>query len=213
MSTSSPDLDRARLRAIAATDRPLEPAECAERARLAGELIVPGQLTQDSTGEAVLLWREEHSEAWLNLWQPRDTGYHDHSGSCVGVYVISGRVWHEPSTLGAPPVARGHGPGEAFWFPGDGIHRMDHQAGAVTIHAYSPPVAGIGHYDLHDGLLRRSEGLPDQPIISSHPDEQPGRTSAVSRHFHPAGRNALGELGVHLLPQPRLAPSCCTRPA
>src|SRR5215472_14235545 len=95
MSTSSPDLDRARLRAIAASDRPLGPAECAERARRAGELIGPGRLARDSGGEAVLLWRDEHSEAWLNRWwQRRDTGYHDHSGSCAGVYVISGRVWH-----------------------------------------------------------------------------------------------------------------------
>jgi hypothetical protein len=55
MSTSSPDLDQARLRAIAASDRPLEPPECTRRARLAGELIGPGQFRQDSSGEAVLL--------------------------------------------------------------------------------------------------------------------------------------------------------------
>ena len=183
MSTSLPDFDRARLRAIAASDRPLEPAECAQRARLAGELIVPGQLTQDSAGEAVLLWRDEHSEAWLNLWwQHRDTGYHDHSGSGVGVYVISGRVWHEPLALGAPPVAREYGEGETFWFPGDGIHRMDHQAGAVTIHVYSPPVAGIGHYDLHGGLLRRSEGLPDQPSPPS---------AGLYAAIHPPGGSGL----------------------
>jgi hypothetical protein len=164
MSTSSPELDRARLREIAASDGPLAPHECAERARLAGELIEPGQLDRDGSGEAVLLWRDDHSEAWLNLWwQPRDTGYHDHSGSCVGVYVVSGRVWQEPLTVGGPPVAHEYGPGEVFSFPGDGIHRMDHQAGAITIHVYSPPVPGIGHYDLRGGLLRRTQGLPDQP--------------------------------------------------
>jgi hypothetical protein len=32
------------------------------------------------------------------------------------------------------------GPGDAFWLPGDGVHRMDHEAGAVTIHVYSPPI-------------------------------------------------------------------------
>jgi len=41
----------------------------------------------------VLLWRDEHSEAWLNLWwRSRDTGYHDHTDSCVGVHVIEGRA-------------------------------------------------------------------------------------------------------------------------
>ena len=164
MSTSLPDSDRARLREIAASDGPLAPHECAERARLAGAVVGLGQFDQRGSGEAVLLWRDENSEAWLNLWwQHRDTGYHDHSGSCVGVYVISGRVWHEPLTLGAPPVAHEYGPGEVFWFPGDGVHRMDHEAGAITIHVYSPPVPGIGHYDLHGGLLHRTQGLPDQP--------------------------------------------------
>jgi hypothetical protein len=40
---------------------------------------------------------------------------------------------------------------------------MDHQAGAITIHVYSPPIRAIGHYDLHDGQLRRTPGLPDAP--------------------------------------------------
>jgi Cysteine dioxygenase type I len=156
--------DAARLRAIAASDRPLAPHECAERARLAAELIEPGRLDRSGPGEAVLLWRDEHSEAWLNLWwQPRDTGYHDHTGSCVGVHVIEGRAWNEPLTIGGAPEAREYGPGETFWFPGEGIHRMDHQAGAITIHVYSPPIRAIGHYDLHDGQLRRTPGLPDEP--------------------------------------------------
>jgi len=157
-------LNRARLRAIAASDRPLAPHECAERARQAAALIEPGRLDHSGPGEAVLLWRDEHSEAWLNLWwQPRDTGYHDHTGSCVGVHVIEGHAWNEPLTVGEPPQAREYGPGETFWFPGEGIHRMDHQAGAVTIHVYSPPIQAIGHYDLLDGQLRRTQILPDQP--------------------------------------------------
>jgi hypothetical protein len=40
---------------------------------------------------------------------------------------------------------------------------MDHQAGAITIHVYSPPIRAIGHYDLQDGQLRRTPGLPDEP--------------------------------------------------
>jgi Cysteine dioxygenase type I len=158
------ELDSARLAAIATSDRPLTPGECAERARQAAGLIDPARLHPASAGEAVLLWRDEHSEAWLNLWwQPRDTGYHDHNGSCVGVYVIAGRAWHEPLTVRTPPPSREYGPGEAFSFPGDGIHRMDHQAGAITIHVYSPPIQSIGHYDLSDGQLRRVPGLPDEP--------------------------------------------------
>jgi hypothetical protein len=157
------ELGQARLDAIAASDRALAPDECAERARLAAAVIELDRLDRGGSGEAVLLWRDEHSEAWLNLWwQPRDTGYHDHDGSCVGVHVIAGRAWNEPLMIGAPAPSE-YGPGDMFWFPGDGIHRMDHQAGAVTVHVYSPPIRSIGHYDLHDGQLRRTPGLPDEP--------------------------------------------------
>jgi hypothetical protein len=76
---------------------------CAERARRAAALIEPGQFDRAGSGKAVLLWRDEHSEAWLNLWwQSRDTGYHDHSGSCVGVHVIT-----------RPRLARADHPGHA----------------------------------------------------------------------------------------------------
>jgi hypothetical protein len=34
-------------------------------------LIDPGQLDRAGPGEAVLLWRDEHSEARLNLWGSR----------------------------------------------------------------------------------------------------------------------------------------------
>jgi hypothetical protein len=40
---------------------------------------------------------------------------------------------------------------------------MDHRAGAVSIHVYSPPIRAIGHYDLHDGQLHRTQGPPDLP--------------------------------------------------
>jgi hypothetical protein len=194
MGTPLEGLDKTRLQAIAASDRPFAPHECAERARLAAGLIEPGLLDRSGSGEAVLLWRDEHSEAWLNLWwQPRDTGYHDHTGSCVGVHVIEGRAWNEPLTVGGPPGAREYGPGETFWFPGDGIHRMDHQAGAVTIHVYSPPIKAIGHYDLHDGELRRTQIPPDQPSPPS---------AALHQALHrPADAEQASDLTPDLCPR------------
>lgn len=157
-------LDEERLREIAASEGPLAPEECARRAGLAAMLIDPGRLSRSGSGEAVRLWRDEQSEAWLNLWwDPRDTGYHDHDGSCVGVYVIDGRAWHEVLSFGTPPVVRDYGPGDGFSLPGDGIHRMDHEAGAVTIHVYSPPIREIGHYELTYGRLRRTPIAADLP--------------------------------------------------
>ena len=187
MNTPLTDLDQSRLSAIASSDRPLAPQECADRARRAGALIDPARLDPAGSGEAVLLWRDEHSEGWLNLWwQARDTGYHDHNGSCVGVYVIAGRAWNEALTIGSPPIAREYTPGDTFWSPGDGIHRMDHEAGAVTIHVYSPPIQSIGHYDLRDGQLRRTPGLPDEPSP---------RSDALYWALHPPGAATASALG------------------
>jgi hypothetical protein len=213
MGTPPGELNRARLRAIAATDRPLIPYECAERARLAAAVIEPGRLDRSGPGGAVLLWRDDHSEAWLNLWwRPRDTGYHDHTGSCVGVHVIEGRAWNEPLTIGKPPQAREYGPGETFWFPGEGIHRMDHQAGAITIHVYSPPIRAIGHYDLHDGQLRRTQGLPDQPSPPSaalyealhHPPDTGPASHGLAANLRCPGRVQPNTFCLTVRDRPRL---------
>ena len=53
---------------------------------------------RSATGETelVVLWEDEDSIAWLNVARdPRDTGFHDHDGSSVGVYVIAGSVTNE----------------------------------------------------------------------------------------------------------------------
>jgi hypothetical protein len=158
------DLDQARLRAIAASDAPLAPRECARRAELAAALVDLDLLDRDGSGEAVLLWRDEHSEAWLNLWwQPRDTGYHDHDGSCVGVHVISGVARNEALMYGVPRRVREYRAGDTFSFGNDGIHRMEHDPGAITIHVYSPPIRSLGHYELIDGMLQRTPGGPEDP--------------------------------------------------
>ena len=116
------------------------------------------------SGEARLLWRDAHSEAWLNTWwEPRDTGYHDHGGSCVGVFVLDGRAWNEPLVVGGPRRAREYGAGDSFSFPGDGIHRMDHAPGAVTVHVYSPPIAEHRPLRPRRRELHRVAGAPDAP--------------------------------------------------
>jgi len=52
--------------------------------------------------------------------------------------------------------------GQAFSLPDAGIHRMEHERGAVTIHVYSPPLREIGHYEIVSGELRRHGGPPDE---------------------------------------------------
>jgi len=157
-------IDHAALERLAAADRPLTPAECIQRARDAAALVDAASIDRTGPGGALLLWRNDSSEAWLNLWwQPRDTGYHDHDGSCVGVYVIGGRARNEPLVVGRPRRVCEYRAGESFAFPGSGIHRMEHDPGAITVHVYSPPLGAVGHYELEDGELRRVACPADEP--------------------------------------------------
>lgn len=161
-------LDRAELERLAAGAASLTPRECMERAERAAMALDPVVLDRSHAGDALLLWRSQSSEAWLNLWwQPRDTGFHDHDGSCVGVYVIEGVARNEPLVFGQPRRIHEYKPGDRFAFPGTGIHRMEHEPGAVTIHVYSPPIRSIGEYELEDGELRRRPAPPDEPSAPS----------------------------------------------
>ncbi len=160
--------DRGELERLASGAEPLTPSECMRRAERAAMALNVTALDRTSAGDAVLLWRSDTSEAWLNLWwQPRDTGFHDHAGSCVGVYVIEGTARNEGLMIGGPRRVHEYGPGDRFAFPGNGIHRMEHEAGAVTIHVYSPPIRSIGEYELEDGELRRWPVAPDEPSAAS----------------------------------------------
>ena len=155
-------IDTARLAALGVSDRDLSPEECAAAARAVADLVDLARLDRTGDGSFELLWRTEHSEAWLNLWwEPRDTGFHDHSGSGVGVHVLDGRVRNEALVVNGARLVREYRTGDSFSFPGTGIHRMEHERGAVTIHVYSPPIEAIGHYDLIAGALHRQAGPPD----------------------------------------------------
>jgi len=134
-----------------------------ELARSATGFVELNATVRDGEGSFELLWRDDHSEGWLNQWwETRDTGFHDHGGSCVGVHVLEGRVLSEALVVGGPRAVREYEAGSSFSAPRSGIHRVDHAPGAVTIHVYSPPLREIGHYEVVDGELRRHAGLADE---------------------------------------------------
>jgi len=168
--------DRARLQALAPRDHDVSPAECLALARSAAELVELDTLERDGDGSFELLWRDEHSEAWLNQWwEARDTGFHDHGGSCVGVHVLEGGVRSEALVVGGGRHVREYAAGESFSASATSIHRMDHEPGAVTIHVYSPPLGEIGHYEVVDSELHRRAGRPDEASPPS-----PGLSAALA---------------------------------
>jgi uncharacterized RmlC-like cupin family protein len=140
----------------------LSPAECAALAARAASLVDAAAVAGTAVGESVL-WQDEDSIAWLNVMpDARDTGFHDHDGSAAGVYVISGSVTNEGLPIGGARRVHRYGAGDSFWVPASGVHRMSHDAGAVTVHVYSPPLRSIGHYEVVDGLLQRTPRPPDE---------------------------------------------------
>lgn len=167
------------LESVAASDHDFSPEECVSRASEAAKLVDPAALADESSRQRLfeLLWRNDHSEAWLVSWsEPRDTGYHDHDGSCGAVAVLEGRITEEPLVVGGPPQVNEYNAGDVLSFTGSHIHRMHHDPNAVTIHLYSPPINRIGSYDVgSDGVLRRTPGSPDEESPTSPGlDEQAG---------------------------------------
>ena len=158
-------------------DHDLSPEECMALARSAADHVDLAALDRTGEGSFELLWRNRHSEAWLNLWwEPRDTGFHDHGASCVGVYIVEGVVRSEALVVGGPRRVSQYEAGESFSAPHTAIHRVDHERGAVTIHVYSPPLGEIGHYEVVDGELRRHAGQADEVSPPS-----PGLSVALER--------------------------------
>jgi hypothetical protein len=140
----------------------LSPSECAALAARAASLVDVPAISGTGASESVL-WQDEDSIAWLNVMRDaRDTGFHDHDGSAVGVYVISGSVTNEGLPIGGSRRPHRYGAGDTFSVPAAGVHRMNHDAGAVTVHVYSPPLRSIGHYEVVDGLLQRTPRPPDE---------------------------------------------------
>ena len=105
------------------------------------------------------IWDDEDVNAWLICWsEDQDTGFHDHDDSSAAIAVIEGQVREDRLRVGDPPRSRTFGPGQVFTVPAVAIHRVLHAGDvpAVTLHAYSPPLARTGAYRIGpDGELER----------------------------------------------------------
>jgi predicted metal-dependent enzyme (double-stranded beta helix superfamily) len=127
-------------------------------------------LVRHDPGERVYaeIVRDEHVSVWLICWmEDHDTGFHDHDRSSGAVAVLDGAVREDRLALGAPPVSRVVGAGGTFTFGAADIHRVLHAGDgpAVTLHAYSPPLARMGAYEVRpDGILVRHSIPPDEEL-------------------------------------------------
>ncbi len=109
------------------------------------------------------LYRDPHLDLWLICWlDAQDTGYHDHDLSSGAVYVCEGRLYEDFFGRDSDGWIRErtnvHHAGEAFHFDSSYIHGVRHAGGppATSIHAYSPALWRMGHYEPDDaGAVRR----------------------------------------------------------
>ncbi|GAA2747758.1 MULTISPECIES: cysteine dioxygenase [Kitasatospora] len=109
---------------------------------------------------------EDH-EVWLISWLPgQSTGFHDHGGSRGAFTVALGEL--EELSLAGPDgglAVRRVPAGTARAFGPQYLHDVRNTANgpAVTLHAYSPPLAAMSRYELRaGGLVRTAVEGPEQ---------------------------------------------------
>ncbi len=120
------------------------------------------------------IWDDEDVNAWVICWsEDQDTGFHDHDDSSAAIAVIEGRVREDRLRVGDEPRSRTFGPGQVFTVPAVAIHRVLHAGDvpAVTLHAYSPPLARTGAYRIG------AEGELERELLSNQ--EELRATAAV----------------------------------
>ncbi|AUY49015.1 cysteine dioxygenase family protein [Streptomyces sp. CB01881] len=124
------------------------------------------RLSTDERWYRRLVADEEH-EVWLISWLPgQSTGFHDHGGSRGAFTVALGEL--EELSLGGPEqglLIRRVPAGTTRAFGPEYVHDVRNTASgpAVTLHAYSPPLSSMAHYDLRaGGLVRTSQEGPEQ---------------------------------------------------
>lgn len=148
-------------------DRDLEPAELAELATAVGRERRLWEALARHDAEArffLQLYRDMHVDVWLQCWaNQQDNGFHDHDVSSGAVCVAEGVLMEDRLRRVGDGVLREEAherpAGATFCFGPAHVHRIRHPGGvpASSIHAYSPAIWRMGHYDLDaDGNLTRT---------------------------------------------------------
>jgi quercetin dioxygenase-like cupin family protein len=114
------------------------------------------------------IWDDDDVNAWLICWsEDQDTGFHDHDDSAAAIVVMEGHVREDRLRVAGEPYAQVFGPGSTFLVEPAAIHRVLHAGSgpAITIHAYAPPLRGMGAYRVTaDGQLQRVAQTYEQEL-------------------------------------------------
>ena len=110
----------------------------------------------------VKLPSDDDVDVWLLMWLPEQaTELHDHGDSTAAYTVLSGAVEEVRPVPGGLRTSR-LVPGQTRWLPPGAVHDVRGAADgpAVSLHAYSPPLARMTWYD-DDLVPVRTEDTTD----------------------------------------------------
>jgi mannose-6-phosphate isomerase-like protein (cupin superfamily) len=96
-----------------------------------------------------------HLQLWVIEWPPgAATGFHDHGGSRGAFTVVRGTLT-ERQVVHGDLHSRVLGEGEGRAFGANHLHDVSNEGdeSALSVHAYSPRLDQMTHYDLVDGSL------------------------------------------------------------
>lgn len=106
-----------------------------------------------------LLRTDDHVDVWLISWATEQAAeLHDHAGSLGALTVVSGDLVEHRWTGEGLRTRRLH-TGRSAGFPLGHVHDVGnpHPIPAVSVHAYSPPLAAMSYYAVDPGRgLRRT---------------------------------------------------------
>jgi hypothetical protein len=106
------------------------------------------------------IYRDRRVDVWLISWLPsQGTQLHDHGGSAGSFTVLSGQlseaVYVSTGARAGTLRERVHPAGRSIGFDARYVHdvRNTSDRPAISVHAYSRPLASMTYWDLEDGEL------------------------------------------------------------
>jgi predicted metal-dependent enzyme (double-stranded beta helix superfamily) len=96
-----------------------------------------------------LLHSDADVDIWLLTWLPgQATTLHDHGGSAAALHVVTGSLHEDHADQAGRLEHHEIHVGDVHWLAPDAVHDVYncHAPAAVSIHAYSPPLASMTFY-------------------------------------------------------------------
>lgn len=151
------------------------------------------------------LERSDNHEVWAISWLPgQATGFHDHGGAAGAFAVVFGTLEEQRPDAPSQAVTAG----QVRTFGSHDIHNVQNSssAPAVSIHAYSPPLSSMNHYELSGADLVPRETVREDGSDSEAPPRARIETTQKRAPVHAAHTTIDAVLAAARARMERLSP-------